>query len=299
MTYTLIIESVGIIMKLGEIIKFRRKELGLTQQELATDICAQALISRVEKGDIVPKKSILDKLETRLGLEKNELIKAEQDNQKKNELDDVRKQIRGYLIARDYKTIELLLDHHKLLINSSRDLNDKVFFSWIEASLQHQLYNQSDKALEILNGMYLEEVKDDLAIEILNARGLIYYQREEYEEALSSYKQGINRLSDTINYEVKAKIILNYSLTLEQQGYNKEALSYISEGIDTLVENNSLFLLGDYHHTKGHIFYKLGNLNEAKENFELAMHLFKLQNNHKLLSFSQLALTEINNKLSN
>lgn len=285
-------------MKLGEIIKFRRKELGLTQQELAKDICAQALISRVEKGDIVPKKAILDKLEARLELEKNELIKADQDNTKKSELDEVRKTIRSYSSNRDYKTIELLLDHHKLLINSSRDINDKVFFAMIEASLHYQLYNQSEKALEILNGIYLDDVETQLAVEVHNARGIIYYKKDDFDNALTAYKEGIDILDESVDYEIRAKIILNYSLTLEQKDFNKEALSYISEGIDLLVKNNSLYSLGDYHHTKGHIFYKLGNLTESKECFELSASLFKLQNNKKLLSFSQLALTEINNKLS-
>ncbi|GEN51005.1 helix-turn-helix domain-containing protein [Alkalibacterium pelagium] len=285
-------------MKLGEIIKIKRKELGLTQQQLAKDICAQALISRVEKGDIVPKKAILDKLEQRLGLEENELIKAENDNSKKNELQDVKKNIRQYSLNRDYKTIELLLDHHKLLINSSRDVNDKVFFAMIDASLEYQLYNRSDKALEILNGIYLDDVETELAVEVYNARGIIYYKRDDFEQARQSYKKGIDILDESVSIEIRAKITLNYALALEQLDNNKEALSYVSEGIDMLVQNNSLYSLGDYHHTKGHIFYKLGNLEDSKECFELSSSIFRLQNNKKLLSFSQLALTEINNKLS-
>ncbi|MCC5894706.1 MAG: helix-turn-helix transcriptional regulator [Alkalibacterium sp.] len=285
-------------MKLGEIIKLRRKELGLTQQELAKDICAQALISRVEKGDIVPKKAILDKLEARLELEKNELVKADHDNTKKNELNEVKQTIRKYLTARDYKTIELLLDHHKVLINSARDLNDKVFFVWVYAFLQHSLYDKREEILEILNDIYLDDIEKNLAVEILNVRGIIHYKNEHFDKALENYRQGIDILDETVDFEIRAKITLNYALTLEQKDFNKEALSYISEGIDLLVKNNSLYSLGDYHHTKGHIFYKLGNLIDAKECFELSASIFKLQNNKKLLSFSQLALTEIRNKLS-
>ena len=215
-------------MKLGEIIKIKRKELGLTQQQLAKDICAQALISRVEKGDIVPKKAILDKLEQRLGLEENELIRAEHDNSKKNELQDVKKNIRQYSLNRDYKTIELLLDHHKLLINSSRDVNDKVFFAMIEASLQYHLNDHADRALEILNGIYLDDVETELAVEVYNTRGVMYYKKEQYEEAMNVYKKGIDLLDETINFEIRAKITLNYALSLEQQDLNKEALSYVS-----------------------------------------------------------------------
>ena len=285
-------------MKLGEIIKIKRKELGLTQQQLAKDICAQALISRVEKGDIVPKKAILDKLEQRLGLEENELIRAEHDNSKKNELQDVKKNIRLYLSTRDYNTIELMLDHYKHLINSSRDVNDKVFFNMVEASLQYHLNEDADKALEILNSIYLDDVEKELAVEVYNTRGVMYYKKEQYKDALNVYKKGIDLLDESINIEIRAKMTLNYSLALEQLDHNKEALSYVSEGIDMLVKNNSLFSLGDFHHTKGHIFYKLGNLVDSKECFELSSSIFRLQNNKKLLSFSQLALTEINNKLS-
>jgi len=40
--------------RLGKIIPELRKSLGLTQKQLAESICTQALISRIERGEVMP-----------------------------------------------------------------------------------------------------------------------------------------------------------------------------------------------------------------------------------------------------
>lgn len=53
---------------IGEIIKRKRKELGLTQEQLCEGICEPSTISRIESGRQVPAKNKLDALLQRLGL---------------------------------------------------------------------------------------------------------------------------------------------------------------------------------------------------------------------------------------
>lgn len=286
-----------ISLELGELIKSKRKDLGLTQKDLADGICAQALISRIENGDVVPRKSILNKIEDRLLFERDELRNVDRESKREADITKVKKAIRKYLYKRDYETIELLLDHHRFSIESIRDVDDSAFFTWIEASLQHQLYKKHDQSLDLFQSIPLDKISDELSIEIINAIGIIYYQRNDYKQAIEIYEKGVKKINDSVNFQIRAKIMLNYALALEQDEKNKEALSYISSGIDLLVEHNSLYLLGDFHHTKGHLFHKLGNLSEAKYNFELSLTLFKLQSNNRFASFSQLALTEISNQL--
>lgn len=285
-------------MNIGNLIQTRRKELGITQKDLADGICAQALVSKIEKGEHVPKQVILSKLEKRLNFEKGKLNNLHLSNDSSKEVKQLIENIRSYLPKRDYKTIKLLLDNNTELINGVTDLDKQVFFSWMKATVLFQFFNNSDQVLEAFNKLPLDEVSDSLAIEIINSKGSILYQQGDFDQALQVLESGINRINELINYDIQAKIFLNYALTLEEFGKDKKALYYITSGIELLVENNSLYLLADFHHNKGHLFYKIGNFEEAKENFEFALDLFKLQGNSKLQSIAQFALTDTNNQLS-
>ncbi|MBR8644357.1 helix-turn-helix transcriptional regulator [[Brevibacterium] frigoritolerans] len=48
-----------------------RKQIGLSQEELATGICTQAQISKIEKGDVYPYASTLYLISQRLGVDVN------------------------------------------------------------------------------------------------------------------------------------------------------------------------------------------------------------------------------------
>lgn len=284
-------------MDLGKIIKNKRLEMGLTQKELSDNICTQALISRIEKGDIIPKKEILDKLRNRLQLNDINLDEITKNAKSKKEVTQIKKTIRRNLINRDYETIELILNHNENLINKINDSSNRAFFLWINASLQDKLYNNKEKALEILNNISLNDLDDELAIEIMNAIGVIYYQDNDFDEALRIFHNAINIINETMDYKIKAKLMLNYALTLEEKNEDKQALEITIQTIDLLVNNDSIFLLGDLYHTRAHLLRKLGHLTEAKRNNQLALSIFEIQNNIKFKTMTQLEIRELENEL--
>ncbi len=55
------------ILKLGEIIRRRREELGVSQEDLAYGICSVPTLSRVENGERMPTQSHLEAILQRLG----------------------------------------------------------------------------------------------------------------------------------------------------------------------------------------------------------------------------------------
>src|SRR5699024_145971 len=122
-------------MNIGNLIHTRRKEMGLTQKDLADGICAQALVSKIEKGEHVPKLAILSKLERRLNFEKGELNSLHLNSDSAKEVQQLIDNIRHYLPKRDYKTINLLIENNENLINSVTELNKQVFFSWMKATV--------------------------------------------------------------------------------------------------------------------------------------------------------------------
>ena len=55
------------IFLLGPLIKQKREELGLTQEDLADGICSVPTLSRIENGERLPNKSHSEMLLQRLG----------------------------------------------------------------------------------------------------------------------------------------------------------------------------------------------------------------------------------------
>ena len=284
-------------MDFGSLIKSKRKELGLTQKELSEGICTQALISRIEKGDIVPQNSILQQLGSRLQLNDKELSTLAYKTRYDNEIDELKRNIRRVLTRRDYDYIEKILEQNKILINNTNNENDQAFFTWMNASLQDKLYNQKDKALKILTEIPLLNLEDELAIEILNAIGVIYYQGNEFKQALNVFQHAVSMIEDNIDYMVQTKLLFNYALTLEEYDEDKKALDYIIQAIERLIIEDSMYLLGDLYHTKGFVLRKLGHLEEAKKSNQLALSIFEIQNNIKFKVITQLEIKEINHLL--
>ena len=284
-------------MGLGDIIKRRRLELGMTQNELADDICTQALISRIEHNDLIPKKDILDKIEARLDLNMSELNIVISMNTNQHKVNKLISEIRAYLNKRDYNSIDLLTKYNDKLINSCKDVNDISFFKWMKATYIHQVEHETDKALDILKDIPLNKLDNELSIEIENAIGLIFYQEKEFDDALPYFFSGMQKLNKNVDYKVQVKLLFNYALTLEESDQDNKALSVILSGIDLLLEKDSIYILGDFYYTKGFIFNKLNNYSEALDNFELALALFKIQNNNRFYDYTQLAISEIKNKL--
>ena len=59
------------VIRFGRIIKKRREDLGLTQEDLADGICSVPTLSRIENGERIPTKNIYERLLQRLGYSGN------------------------------------------------------------------------------------------------------------------------------------------------------------------------------------------------------------------------------------
>lgn len=55
------------VFQLGAVIKNRREELGITQEDLADGICSVPTLSRIENGERMPTKDHFEMLMQRLG----------------------------------------------------------------------------------------------------------------------------------------------------------------------------------------------------------------------------------------
>lgn len=75
----------------GEVIKRKRIEMGLTQEELCEGICESFTISRIENGKQPPSRSTADALLQRLGISDSRYYFAFQNNVYENSKEDIEK----------------------------------------------------------------------------------------------------------------------------------------------------------------------------------------------------------------
>lgn len=289
-------------MSLGKVIKRQRRSLYMTQEQLAKDICAQSMLSKIERDELIPSEEILEKLGEKLAISVNKLeaaITESKDNTEQHFIQDIKRLVKMNLDKQEYTTTSMLLGNLNLE-HYSLNYEDSVFFDWAQAMLEYYQQKNSEKALQILERIDLNDLSSDLGIKILDSIGRIYDAKEDYEKAIEIIQQALSlcEQSEEVSVEVKAQLLFNYAYTLKAQKKERESLEYVIEGIDYLVLKSSLFMLGYFYHLKGELLQSLGNLREALNNYSIALSLFEIENKTREKTNTQLVINEIKGELS-
>lgn len=188
---------------IGEVIKKRRIELGLTQEELCEGIYEPPTMSRIETGRQSPSRTKLNVLLQRLGLPDDRYYALLSDNEV--QIADLQKEIVSYnVLGKQEKGLEMIKELEKIA-----DLQDTTIQQFILRSkvILGKLENGEikpysfDQKLEILfqaihltaprfnieeidRGLYgLDEVK------VINQIALTYSRNDEHKKAIDIYYQ--------------------------------------------------------------------------------------------------------------
>lgn len=291
-------------MGVGALIKTRRKELYLTQGELAEGICTQAMISKIEREDLDPNGSLVDKIAKKLRVTVSYFYGEQPVFSEDKHLTRVKELIYEEMSAFNFDRADLLMETNKDLIKMAVALEDKYFFNWIEGCLYYYRDFDSKKALKYLKSIPIKNIMEtDLAFEITSSIATIYARESDKKKALEIYEKANFMQNKHTSIEAKAKFIFNFALTLKENEQYKRSLGVTLEGIDIIQKNHSLLSLGNLYWLKGILFDEFSQYEEAIEAYKTALTLFKIQNNeHKrglvLIDLHQAKdmLSEIENK---
>lgn len=291
-------------MGVGALIKTRRKELYLTQGELAEGICTQAMISKIEREDLDPNGSLVDKIAKKLRVTVSYFYGEQPVFSEDKHLTRVKELIYEEMSASNFDRADLLMETNKDLIKMAVALEDKYFFNWIEGCLYYYRDFDSKKALKYLKSIPIKNIMEtDLAFEITSSIASIYSHESDKKKALEIYEKANFMQNKHTSIEAKAKFIFNFALTLKENEQYKRSLGVTLEGIDIIQKNHSLLSLGNLYWLKGILFDEFSQYEEAIEAYKTALMLFKIQNNeHKrglvLIDLHQAKdmLSEIENK---
>lgn len=271
-------------------IRHRRKQLSLTQKDLANGICTQAQISNIEKGELSPSGLILYKISEKLQVDMNFFFNMEPPGESEEAI-SVKNLMRKYVRQRDYQSL------YYITSNESdnpvfQTKENQQFLHWHQSICKYYLkkssFKQTIKDLDFslkLTQIDLENYSER-EIEILNSKAIIYTEEKEYDEAIKTYKKCldyIDLLPLLSDRNIKIRILYGLSKCLTDMKKFEESISYCKLGEKLCIENETLYLLGELIYQIGNNLVKSNIRNTGIEYLDKAITVFEIQKKYSFI----------------
>ncbi|MEW4327926.1 helix-turn-helix domain-containing protein [Rossellomorea marisflavi] len=290
---------------IGKKIRELRKAIGITQGELADGICTQALVSRMEKGDIYPSATVLYRISQKLGVDVNyffEIGSTERFDYIKN----VERLLNNYRFKLQYdELIELVRKEEKnpIFINHKEN---KQLLEWNKAIYIAEVENDKDRAISVLLDAYQLTADQKRAMSEREMRlqlslGNFLSLQDKYEEALAVYE----RVQDVLgpnpylqDKSIQTRIYYHTARILTRLGRYDESMEYCKKGLKWTIGEERLFGIADLFYQIGFNLEMKGELEASLPYFQKARNYFHIQKNTKFVEFIDGKIGEVEEKLT-
>ncbi|MFS7403633.1 helix-turn-helix domain-containing protein [Carnobacterium maltaromaticum] len=274
------------MMLLGDLIKAKRLENGLTQAELAARICTQASISNLEKNQRIPPLMTLLAIGNRLNLNFDELsdYAIEQENPTSDVFNRVRTLRKQFKLKEAYDLIieELPLDKLKTYHKKKQ----YYYYLGITGLLGYNKISEAHYNFNLALSSESEPNLDFYDILTINGIGLAYYFESEEEKARTYFEKSLVQLdqfmSQMVSLDESIEITKLYYATAKFYSEIKEyskAVDLCSLGIQVQLDQHVNYELEMLYYEKAFNLAKLNKKSEAEEYYYYAAALAKMINN--------------------
>ncbi|GGE32447.1 helix-turn-helix domain-containing protein [Streptococcus himalayensis] len=274
------------VQMLGSRLKNKRKELGMTQSELAEGICEQSQISRIEKTDFAPSSDILYLLSKKMGVTM-EYFFDESMKETSSTLDQFKKAVEKALKTRDYELVVYLVE-----LESERDhllsKEDEVYLEYLKAIVLFHVNELKIEAIEKLENLILDtKPQYPFYLDFFNVLTFFYFEMDrmkEYKELYQFLLKNVKQLdlSRIDHFHKYIKIRYNYARSLVNSQQMQEAIKEITEVIELCKEADSNYLLADLLCQLARAGEKFLNQAEILEYYHQAEALYKIYDSYVL-----------------
>ncbi len=274
------------MMLLGDLIKAKRLENGLTQAELAAGICTQASISNLEKNQRIPPLMTLLAIGNRLNLNFDELsdYAIEQENPTSDVFNRVRTLRKQFKLKEAYDLIieELPLDKLKTYHKKKQ----YYYYLGITGLLGYNKISEAHYNFNLALSSESEPNLDFYDILTINGIGLAYYFESEEEKARTYFEKSLVQLdqfmSQMVSLDESIEITKLYYATAKFYSEIKEyskAVDLCSLGIQVQLDQHVNYELEMLYYEKAFNLAKLNKKSEAEECYYYAIALAKIAKN--------------------
>ena len=264
-------------------LKNRRKELKMSQRELAEGICKQGQISRLENGEFTPgadfSYALSKKLKVSIDYFFNEQIVEEID-----ELSEFKKLAQTFITNRNYESLKYIYELESVKVHRL-SLVDKFYMEWIKSLIDFYFYGQQEEAVARLEKVLSQLSVSDLNyLQVSNTLFNFYYDIEDLEsfnDIREKLEYQVNQLNLKTIEELNLSIKFNYNVCryLWLQNNTEEAITKITDTINQCKTYRTTYLLADLYLLIGNVSKNFSSKAAAKDYFETAYFLYKLEGN--------------------
>lgn len=264
-------------------LKNRRKELKMSQRELAEGICKQGQISRLENGEFTPGADFLyalsKKLKVSIDYFFNEQIVEEID-----ELSEFKKLAQTFITNRNYESLKYIYELESVKVHRLSLVN-KFYMELIKSLIDFYFYGQKEEAVARLEKVLSQLSVTDLTyLQVANTLFNFYYDIEDLEsfnEIREKLECQVNQLKLNTIEELNLSIKFNYNVCryLWLQNNTEETITKITDTIKQCKTYRTTYLLADLYVLMGNVSKNFSSKVAVKEYFETAYFLYKLEGN--------------------
>lgn len=282
---------------IGEVIKRKRKELGLTQEELCEGICEPSTISRIESGKQVPAKNKLDALLQRLDLPGDRYYALLSKNEL--EISNLQSQIISCNVAKNKRDGLQYLEKLEEIVSEDDHLirqfilRSKIAFGYLDGeNLRPYTYEEKEKEKVLFEALYLTVPKFDIdeinnnfytveEIKIINQIALNYSDAGQNKTAIDIYHQLLKYIKKHLMNlkESNGLLILiayNYSRSLYFEKRYEESIDIANLGLEASRQERCFSCLGGLLSVLGHALYVEGKLEESKKHLLQSFYIYSV-----------------------
>lgn len=231
------------VFQLGPILKIRREELGLSQEDLADGICAVPTLSRIENGERLPTKNHFEMLMQRLGY--SEMSLDFFSDKQTFLLHEIKIKTRYAYMAEDFSLAMKCLEKFEGLLKNPTNI-DKQFLILYQTLLSPEQYSNNDQlrrfeeALKLTCPKYhighIPHVLSYEEIILLNNIAVCYDAADNREYAifiLNSLKDYYERHMISTDEALRTQLLVLYNLSkfLGLSGRYNECIEICDLGI--------------------------------------------------------------------
>lgn len=271
-------------------IKNRRKELKLSQKELAEGICKQGQISRLENGEYTPGSELLHQLAKKLKVSMDYFFDEAISNET-TEFTEFQNIAKGFIARRDFDSLKYIYELEK--DKSHRlSLADKIYLEWVAALVDFYCYHKKEEAIMNLERLLQSLSKADLMyLQITNTLFIFYQDTDNLSRFESLKTELIEEVSHfTLNSieELELSVKFNYNLSryFWLQNNTEEAIKQVTATIRLCQEHHTTYLLADLFVLLGNISETFSDKLEVKSYFESAHFIYKYLENNKEMALT-------------
>lgn len=297
---------------IGEVLKKRRLELGLTQEEVGHGIYDSSNLSRIENGQQTPCRRKLIVLLQRLGLPEDRYYALV--DEKEFEISELQSQISFCEIDGKFEQgLKKLIKLEQLV--SSNDILAQQFILRVKSALGKldssgvHPYTFEEKQKMLLHALYLtspcftiETIEYGLygieEIKLINQLALTYSDNNQRTISINMYSQLLKYLQKhfrEIQYSNPIIILIayNYSRDLCFEHRIKDAIDIAMLGLNVSIETRRSTYLGGLLFILAYCFYESNEIVKSQDYFFQSYYAYHLMADSQHATLAQNALKEL------